>query len=75
MCESVSCSEMGSGLIIDTPDDWILPKDSKSIWARVEKRTVRGISERNPETFRGGSGENRWKRNSPEPKTMKSQFR
>jgi hypothetical protein len=26
-------SEMGSGLIIDTPDDWILPKDSKSIWA------------------------------------------
>ena len=25
-----------------------------------------------PETFRGGSGENRWKRNSPEPKTMKT---
>jgi hypothetical protein len=55
--------------------DWIPPKDGKSIWARVEKRTVRGISERNPETFRGGSGENRWKRNSPEPKTIKSQFR
>src|SRR6266550_1931027 len=25
-----------------------------------------------PETFRDGSGENRWKRNSPEPKTMKT---
>jgi hypothetical protein len=22
-------SETGSGLIIDTPDDWILPKDSR----------------------------------------------
>jgi hypothetical protein len=30
------------------------------------------VSERNPETFLGGSGENRWRRNSPEPKTMKT---
>ena len=40
----------------------------------IEKKneSVRGVSEKNPETFRCGSGENRWKRNSTEPKTMKT---
>ena len=45
---------------------------ARSAQDRVGTRTYRGTSERNPETFRGGSGENRWKRNSPEPKTMKN---
>src|SRR4029077_15251 len=42
--------------------------------SRRQSRTANDCdaSEKNPETFRGGSGKNRWKRNSPEPKTMKT---